>query len=463
MKDEIESQVAEMLQSGLIQHSDSAFSSPVLLVKKKDNSWRFCVDYRHLNALTVKSKYPVPIIDELLDELFGASWFSILDLRAGFHQILLKAGESHKTAFQTHTGHYEFRVMAFGLTGAPGTFQKAMNHTLAPLLRKCALVFFDDILVYSASLDDHTRHLKLVLELLARDQWKVKLSKCSFAKQQVSYLGHIIDAQGVSTDPVKIQAIAEWPTPNGIRDLRSFLGLAGYYRKFIRNFGVICQPLTALLKKGSLFIWTSEHDIAFNTLKKALVSAPVLALPDFTTTFLVETGASALGVGAVLMQKGHPLAFLSKALGPKSRGLSTYEKEYLVVILAVQQWRPYLQHHEFIILTDHKSLTQVNEQRLHTSWQHKVFTKLLGLQYKVQYRPGSENRVADALSRCVPADLHALSTVVPQWLLDVQASYAHDAEAQSLLSRLSVGPAAVPHFTLNAGLLRYKDRILKGN
>jgi hypothetical protein len=204
MKDEIESQVAEMLQSGLIQHSDSAFSSPVLLVKKKDNSWRFCVDYRHLNALTVKSKYPVPIIDELLDELFGASWFSILDLRAGFHQILLKAGESHKTAFQTHTGHYEFRVMAFGLTGAPGTFQKAMNHTLAPLLRKCALVFFDDILVYSASLDDHTRHLKLVLELLARDQWKVKLSKCSFAKQQVSYLSHIIDAQGVSTDPVKI-------------------------------------------------------------------------------------------------------------------------------------------------------------------------------------------------------------------------------------------------------------------
>jgi hypothetical protein len=240
------------------------------------------------------------------------------------------------------------------------------------------------------------------------------------------------------------------------------LGLAGYYRKFIRNFGVICQPLTTLLKEGSLFIWTSEHDIAFNTLKRALVSAPVLALPDFTTTFLVETDASALGVGAVLVQKGHPLAFLSKALGPKSRGLSTYEKEYLAVILVVHQWRPYLQHHEFIILTDHKSLTQLNEQLLHTSWQHKVFTKLLGLQYKVQYRPGSENRVADALSRCVPADLHALSTVVPQWLLDVQASYAHDAEAQSLLSHLSVDPAAVPHFTLNAGLLRYKDRIWLG-
>ena len=172
------------------------------------------------------------------------------------------------------------------------------------------------------------------------------------------------------------------------------MGLAGYYWKFIRKFAVICQSLTTLLKKGSLFIWTSDHDIAFNTLKKALVSAPVLALPDFNNTFLVETDASALGVGAVLMQKGHPLAFLSKALGPKSRGLSTYEKEYLAMILAVQQWRPYLQHHEFVILTYHKSLTQLNEQRLHIPWQHKVFTKLLGLQYKVQYRPGSENRVA---------------------------------------------------------------------
>jgi hypothetical protein len=196
-------------------------------------------------------------------------------------------------------------------------------------------------------------------------------------------LGHVINAQGVATDPVKIQAIAEWPVPNCLKDLRSFLGLAGYYRKFIRHFGVICQPLTALLKKGSLFVWTNEHGIAFDTLKKALVTAPVLALPDFTVVFLVETDASAVGVGAVLMQKGHPLAFLSKALGPKSRGLSTYEKEYLAVILAVQQWRPYLQHQEFVILTDHKSLTQLNEQRLHTPWQHKVFTKLLGLQYRV--------------------------------------------------------------------------------
>jgi hypothetical protein len=190
MKDEIEAQVKEMLHKGLIQHSKSSFSSPILLVKKKDNTWRFCVDYRHLNALTVKSKYPVPIIDELFDELHGASWFTSLDLRAGFHQILMQPGEEFKTAFQTHIGHFEFRVMAFGLIGTPGTFQKAMNTTLQPLLR--VLVFFDDILVYSSSLEEHVKHLHQVFQLLQADQWKVKLSKCSFAPNQVSYLGHVI-------------------------------------------------------------------------------------------------------------------------------------------------------------------------------------------------------------------------------------------------------------------------------
>eukprot|EP00267_Zea_mays_P054154 XP_020407373.1 uncharacterized protein LOC103652751 [Zea mays] len=422
MKDEIETQVADMLRQGLIQHSSSSFSSPVLLVRKKDNTWRFCVDYRHLNALTVKSKYPVPIIDELLDELFGASYFSILDLRAGFHQVLLKAGEEHKTAFQTHMGHYKFRVMAFGLTGAPGTFQRAMNHTLSPLLRKCALVFFDDILVYSDSLESHVQHLHQVFSLLAQDQWKVKRSKCSFAQSSVSYLGHVVSKDGVATDPGKIQ----------------------------------------LLKKGVHFIWTSEHDTAFSTLKQALTSAPVLSLPDFASPFTVETDASAVGIGAVLMQHGHPVAFLSKALGPKTRGLSTYEKEYMAIIVAVQQWRSYLQHGEFTILTDHKSLTQLNEQRLHTPWQHKVFTKLLGLNYRIQYRSGSDNRAADALSRHSFAECQAVSVIVPQWLVAVQDSYHQDKQALSLISKLAVDPAAVPNFTLHDGLLRYKERIWVG-
>lgn len=179
--------------------------------------------------------------------------------------------------------------------------------------------------------------------------------------------------------------------------------------------------------------------------------------------FLIETDASDLGVGAVLMQKGHPIAFLSRALGIKSHDLSTYEKEYMAIILAVQQWRAYLQHTEFVILTDHKSLGQLNEQRLHTPWQHKVFTKLLGLQYRIQYRLGSENRVADALSRCAPAEVHAVSVVVPQWLLDIQNSYSHDPTAQSMLAKLAIDPSAVSNFTLTEGILRYKGRIWVGD
>ncbi|WVZ83838.1 hypothetical protein U9M48_030936 [Paspalum notatum var. saurae] len=274
VKSEIERQVAEMLQSGVIQQSNSPFSSPVLLVKKKDSTWRFCVDFRHLNAITRKTCYPVPVIDELLDELASVSWFTSMDLTAGYHQIRLREGETHKTAFQTHSGHYEFRVMAFGLFGAPATFLLAMNTTLGPLLRKCVLVFFDDILIYSRTYEDHVRH-QLILQLLRRDQWKVKLQKCSFAQREINYLGHVISEHGIATDPTKVAAVYDWPTPRTVKDLQSFLGLSGYYRKFIRNYGVIARPLNDLLKKGAVFIWTSIHANAFAVLKEALCSAPV--------------------------------------------------------------------------------------------------------------------------------------------------------------------------------------------
>lgn len=464
LKNEIEQQVTEMLNTGIIQPSKSAFSSSVILVKKKDHTYRFCVDYRHLNALTLKTKFPVPVIDEFLDELHGASWFTTLDLRAGFHQIRMHPQDQYKTAFQTHHGHFEFRVMAFGLSGAPATFQGAMNSTLAPLLRKCALVFFDDILVYSCTWEDHLIHLSQVFQLLLKDQWHIKLSKCAFAQQQIAYLGHVISSKGVATDPAKIEAVKSWPVPINCKELRSFLGLAGYYRKFVRHFGIIAKPLTNLLKKGVLFVWTHDHMVAFETLKQSLCAAPVLALPNFAIPFAIESDASGSGIGAVLLQEGHPLAFVSKALGPKNQGLSTYEKEYLAILLAVTQWRQYLQHAEFTIFTDHRSLSHLTEQKLHTPWQQRVFSKLLGLQYRIVYKKGIENGAADALSRRphTEASLFALSSATPQWLIQIADSYQNDASAQKLITQLSVHQSDEGPYTLQSGLIRYKGRVWVG-
>jgi hypothetical protein len=223
LKNEIERQISELLAQGVIMHSTSMFGSPVLLVKKEETAWRLIVDYRHLNALTVKGKYP----DELLDELTGSCWFSKLDLKAGYHQIRLASGEEHKTTFQTHHDHYEFKVMAFGLTGAPSTFQCAMNATLAPALRKFVVVFFDDILVYSPTFAEHLLHLEDMLLILQREHWQVKASKCLFAQQSVTYLGHVVSEHGVATDSSKIEPIQTWAAPQNQKELRGFLGLTG--------------------------------------------------------------------------------------------------------------------------------------------------------------------------------------------------------------------------------------------
>ncbi|WVZ54205.1 LOW QUALITY PROTEIN: hypothetical protein U9M48_005042 [Paspalum notatum var. saurae] len=441
LKDEIKTQVRELLHKGLIQPSSSPFSSPMLLVKKKDGSWRPVVDYRYLNALTVRGKFPIPVFDELMDELAGSSWFSSLDLNSGFHQIHLRAGEEPKTAFQTHLGHFEFKVMSFGLCGAPGTFQGAMNVTLKPLLRKCVLVFFDDILVYSKSFAEHLVHLRAVFELLSKDRWQVKLSKCTFAQQQIAYLGHILSKEGISTDSSKIEAISSWPLPANVKELRSFLGLAGYYHKFVRHFAIIARPLSDLLKKHAVFVWTPTHQEAFDALKQALTSAPVLAMPDFTEQFCIETDACASGVGAVLLQNGHPLAYIGKPLGPKTSGLSTYEKD----------------------------LTHLSDQRLNTHWQQRVFSKLLGLQYKVVYKPGAANRVADALSRRAhlspPTDqqMYSLSSADPAWAVTIINGYDSDPQAQDIIARLAVPPDSVPHFSLSNGLLRYDKKVWLGS
>ncbi|CAN6301690.1 unnamed protein product, partial [Urochloa humidicola] len=442
-KTEIEEQVSNLLRNHMIQESNSPFASPLLLVKKKTGEWRLCVDFRRLNAYTIKNKFPLPIIEELFEELFGAKWFTTLDLRSGFHQILLAPEDRYKTAFQTHFGHFEYKVMPYGLTGAPATFQAIMNHILAPLLRKCVVVFIDDILIYSKSYEEHVQHVKMVFDLLQKHQLKVRLSKCSFAQQELKYLGHVISSKGVSTDPSKLTTIQNWPVPTNLKELRGFLGIAGYYRRFVKNFGMLSKPLTDLLRKGQLFIWTPATEQAFQLLKKALTPAPVLALPDFNSTFIIETDASDKGIGAVLQQNGHPIAFVSKALGPKNQGLSTYEKESLAILMAVDHWRAYLQPAEFIIQTDQKSLIHLDDQRLNTYWQQKALTKLMGLQFKICYKKGTTNSAADALSRMPHSsdvELFAVSTPQPVWLSELSDSYLENDKAQQLLTSLSLVP-----------------------
>ena len=295
------------------------------------------------------------MVDELLDELHRARFFTKLDLRSGYHQVRMHPEDVAKTAFRTHHGHYEFLVMPFGLSNAPATFQALMNDVLRPYLRRFVLVFFDDILIYSATWAEHLQHIAIVLNELRAHQLHLKRSKCSFGATSVAYLGHVISAAGVAMDADKVAAVAAWPAPRSPRGLRGFLGLAGYYRKFIREFGLIAAPLTRLLRRDA-FAWDDDAEGAFQALKRALTTGPVLQMPDFDKLFMVDCDASGAGFGAVLHQGAGPLAFFSRPFAARHLKLAAYERELIGLVQAVRHWRPYLWGRHFLIRTDHYSL-----------------------------------------------------------------------------------------------------------
>jgi hypothetical protein len=299
---ELASQLQELADKGFIRPSHSPWGAPVLFVKKKDGTFRMCIDYRELNKLTIKNRYPLPRIDDLFDQLQGSAWFSKIDLRSGYHQLRVHEDDISKTAFRTRYGHYEFTVMPFGLTNAPAVFMDLMNRVCRPYLDKFVIVFIDDILIYSKTREEHEQHLKLMLELLRKEQLYAKFSKCEFWLKEVQFLGHIFNKDGVQVDPAKIEAVKNWNAPRTPTEVRSFLGLAGYYRRFISNFSKIAVPLTALTHKDKPYVWGPEQENAFRTRKQKLCDAPILTLPDGVEDFVVYCDASNQGLGCVLMQ-----------------------------------------------------------------------------------------------------------------------------------------------------------------
>ncbi|KAL0541183.1 hypothetical protein IC582_021222 [Cucumis melo] len=400
------------------------------------------------------------MIDELLDELHGASIFSKIDLKSGYHQIRVRDEDVKKTAFRTHEGHYEFMVMPFGLTNAPATFQALMNQVFRPYLRKFILVFFDDILVYSKDVESHLEHLSVVFTLLREHSLFANRKKCHFGKERIEYLGHWVSSKGVEADKEKIRAMLEWPIPRNIKELRGFLGLTGYYRRFVANYGTIAAPLTRLTKKNN-FHWTAKTTVAFEQLKAAMVTLPVLALPDFQQPFELETDASGFGLGAVLSQNKRPIAYFSQKLSETAKEKSVYERELMAIVLVVEKWRHYLLGHHFVVFTDQKALRYILEQRELIPGIQKWLMKLMGFDFEIFYRAGPENKVADALSR-IPIEAQLNVIAVPS-ILDVKVvekEVQEDAKLKEIFEKVLTDPNSSPRYSVRQGQLFYKGRLV---
>lgn len=407
-KKEVEKQIETMLQQGIITPSTSPWSSPLWVVPKKpdasgEKKWRIVIDYRKLNEQTIGDAYPLPNIEDILDHLGHAIYFSTLDLYSGFSQIPMDPKDAPKTAFTTPQGHFQSNRLSFGLKNSPAIFQRMMNTALAGLTSTQCFVYVDDIVIYGSSLEDHNRKLQNVMSRLRQHNLKLQPSKCEFLKKSCEYLGHVISDKGVSPNPKKIECVVKLPRPKTEKDIKSFLGMTGFYRKFISDYSTIAKPLTALLRKDTPFLWSHEQETAFQTLKQKLINHPILQYPDFNQPFILTCDASNVGIGSVLSQmindKDLPIAYYSRTLNSAEQNYSTTEKELLAIVNSVEHFRPYLFGQQFTIYTDHRPLQWLFNCQNPSSKLVRWRLRLSEYQYTIKYKPGRVNSNADGLSR----------------------------------------------------------------
>ena len=405
----VKNELDAMLDKGIIRESTSPWASPIVIVPKKNNKKRICIDYRRLNKVTEKDVYPLPIIDDILEMFDGAKWFSTLDLASGYWQVAVKEEDKRKTAFVTKHGLYEFNVMPFGLCNAPATFQRLMDKVLSRFIGKFLVVYLDDVTIYSQTFDEHMTHLKTVFKTLRKAQLKLNRDKCHFFLHSIKFLGHEITRQGILPDEEKIDKVKNFPTPHNLRTLRGFIGLASYYRKFINKFSDIAKPLNKLLQKDEPFVWSKEQRKAFELLKHHLITAPILQHPKYDKPFYLHTDASSFGLGAVLAQKDEEnkrefaIAYASRSLNTAEKNYSATDLECLAVIWAVEYFRHYFGTDHFYVVTDHSALKWLHTSEL-KGRRARWILRLEPYNYTIIHRAGRKHNNADSLSRLPQSD-----------------------------------------------------------
>ena len=418
----ISQQINQMLGDGIIEHASGPYAAPITLQPKKDGSLRFCVDFRQLNSVTVRDVYPIPRIDETLDQLQMAKYFTSLDLKSGFWQIELDEESRPKTAFITHAGLFQFKVMPFGLTNAPATFQRLMDLVLGGLKWSCALVYLDDIIIYSPSFDSHLHHMESVLQRIQSSGLTLQISKCQFCKLKLRYLGHVVSQYGIEPDPEKIRAVRDYPIPVRLKDVRTFLGLTSYYRRFIKHYATIAEPLISLTRNAEHkpFLWTTACQDSFQHLRQLLIEAPIISYPRFDQPFLLQLDASDVGISAILAQKlidpdgvqrEHVIGYASRTLSQIERRYSPTERECLAIVYGCSHFRPYLEGLRFTILTDHRALKWLHQTKDLNSRLARWAMQIAAYDVDIQHRPGAANTNCDALSRA-PLDSSSDSTTI---------------------------------------------------